>query len=208
MCLHEEQQIIKGMKAGDEAAFRACVEEHKTHVLNICYYFVHNAHDADDLAQDVFIKVYRSINGFKENARLSSWIYRIAVNISLDFLRTRKRKKRFAYLTSLFQPDRDVKAALTSSDNPHSEMEQKERIELLNRAIASLPENQQTAITLNKYQGLSNQEIADILDTSVSAVDALIHRAKQNLRKKLCIYFEKQRKSGTNLSSKSEREKP
>jgi len=187
-----ENEFIKKLKSGDETAFKDCVESHKDRVLNTCYRFVQNSGDAEDLAQEVFIEVYRSIPKFREDAQLSTWIYLIAVNKSLDFVRKKQRKKRFAFVLSLAGfGDDEKELELPAPANPHIDLEQKERIQILNQAIDLLPENQKVAITLSKYEGFSNKEIAEIMDTSVSAVESLVHRAKNNLHKKLYQFYEK-----------------
>lgn len=182
---------MRGEKA-DRKNFQSLVETHQEKVRNTCFRFVRNREDADELAQDVFIQVYESLSHFREDAELSTWIYRIAVNKSLDFIRYQKRKKRFAQLTSLFGVggDReDITAAVF--DHPQSRLEDKERRQILDEALDKLPENQRTAITLSKYEGFNNKEIAAIMDLSLSAVEGLIHRAKKNLHKLLQDYFEK-----------------
>ncbi len=186
------KELLNRLKSGDEIAFKECVESQKDKVLNTCYYFVQNLSDAEDLAQEVFIEVYRAISNYREDAQLSTWIYRIAVNKSLDFIRKKKRKKRFAHILSFFS-SADIRKELQvpAPNNPQSDLEQKERIEILNKSIDLLPENQKVAITLSKYEGFSNKEIAEILGTSLSAVESLIHRAKNNLHKKLYQFYEK-----------------
>lgn len=157
---------------------------------NTCFRFVKNPQDADDVAQDVFIQVYESLHHFREDAEVSTWIYRIAVNKSLDFLRKQKRKKRFAQITSIlgFGSETDFVEVAADSD-PFKNLQDKERRQLLDRAIDALPENQKTALTLSKLQGFSTKEIADIMNLSVSAVEALNHRARTNLQKRLGRYF-------------------
>ncbi|KAA3612700.1 MAG: RNA polymerase sigma factor [Calditrichaeota bacterium] len=172
--------------------FRSIVESHQEKVRTTCFRYVHNAEDADDIAQEVFVQVYESLTHFREDAELSTWIYRIAVNKSLDFLRKKKRKKRFAQLTTLFGFDEGKEEIiLPASGDPQQDMEANEQKHVLNTAIERLPENQQTVITLSKYQGFSNKEIADIMKLSLSAVEALMHRAKKNLHKRLYNYYEK-----------------
>jgi RNA polymerase sigma-70 factor, ECF subfamily len=172
--------------------FKTIVETHQEKVRNTCFRFVRNHEDADDMAQEVFIQVYESMGHFRKDAELSTWIYRIAVNKSLDFIRKKKRKKRFAQLSSLFGfNENDEEIVLPSGDNPQQNMEEKERKQLLDSALEKLPENQKTAITLSKYEGFSNKEIMEIMDLSLSAVEALMHRAKKNLNKILYIHFEK-----------------
>lgn len=187
-----QQDLIRQLKAGHEKAFQELVEAHKDRVLNTCFHFVQNRLDAEDLSQEVFIEVHRSIHQFREDAQLSTWIYRIAVNKSLDTIRKKKRKKRFAYVRSLFgASDQAEDLPLPAPDNPENDLEQMERKLLLNKAIGILPENQKVAITLGQLQGFTNKEIATILETSVSAVEALIFRAKKNLHKKLYHYYNK-----------------
>jgi RNA polymerase sigma-70 factor (ECF subfamily) len=186
-----ERDLVEKIRFDKSGSFEGLVKLHQNQVLNTCFRFVNNRDDAEDLAQDVFMEVYNSIDSFRGEAKLSSWIYRIAVNKSLDFVRKQKRKKRFAFVLSLAGfGDEEKELQIHAPANPHSDLEQMERTQILNRAIDSLPENQKVAITLSKYEGFSNIEIAEIMGTSISAVDSLIHRAKNNLQKKLYKYFE------------------
>jgi RNA polymerase sigma-70 factor (ECF subfamily) len=169
--------------------FRSLVDLHQEKVRNTCYRYVQNREDADDLAQEVFIQVYESLRHFREEAELATWIYRIAVNKSLDFLRRQKRKKRFAWLVSLGDAEERDSRGLSAAGDPHSELEDAELKQILHAALGKLPENQQTAIILSKYQLLSNREIALIMDVTVSSVESLLHRAKANLQKVLSGYF-------------------
>ncbi|MEI7748337.1 MAG: RNA polymerase sigma factor [Chlorobiaceae bacterium] len=176
--------------ASKEKLFRALVDQHQEMVVNTCYRFVFNREDAEDLAQDVFVEVFRSFEQFREEAKLSTWIYRIAVTKSLDHLRRLKRKKRFSSLKRVIgigDPSDEIAAPL--HDNPADACTDSERAGILLDALSTLPENQKTAFLLSKQEGYSNQEIADILKTSVSAVESLIHRAKKNLHDKLFIYY-------------------
>lgn len=128
---------------------------------------------------------------FREQSEISTWIYRIAVNKSLDFIRRKKRKKRFAQLVSLFSGSGGESIDPPAALNPHRELEDRERQQILKQAVEKLPDNQRTAITLSRYEGFNNKEIAAIMDLSLSAVEALLHRAKKNLHKHLSVYFEK-----------------
>ncbi len=187
-----QKDLIIQLKNGHKDSFKFLVELYQDKVLNTCYHFVHDKTDAEDLSQEVFLQVYRSIGRFREDAQLSTWIYRIAVNKSLDHIRKKKRKKRFAFVTSFWgTTENEYELQIPTNENLHSDLEQKEMIQILNNAINKLPENQKTAITLSKYEGFSNKEIAEILDTSVSSVESLIHRAKKNLNQKLYHFYEK-----------------
>ena len=174
-----------------EQFFSELVAEHQEMVLNTCYRFVFNREDAEDLAQEVFLEVYRSLEKFREESRLSTWIYRIAVTRSLDHLRRMKRKKRFTSLKRVIGVDDPAESIpAPEHDNPADALADKERITLLQNALDSLPDNQKTAFLLSRQDGFSNKEIADILDTTISAVESLIHRAKKNLQAKLHRYYQ------------------
>jgi RNA polymerase sigma-70 factor (ECF subfamily) len=169
-----------------DRSFSELVAEHQDMVVNTCYRFVFNREDAEDLAQEVFIEVYRSLNKFREESKLSTWIYRIAVTKSLDHLRKLKRKKRFSSLKRVIgidDPADSIPAA--DDDNPADVLDSKERLAVLQNALDALPDNQKTAFLLSKQDGYSNQEIADILQTTIPAVESLIHRAKKNLQSRL-----------------------
>ncbi len=181
---------IKELKKGSQAYFKLLVETFKNRIINVCYGFVHNRDDAEDITQEVFIEVYESVKYFNEESSLSTWIYRIAVNKSLDFLRKSKRKKRWAGLIKVdLQQKDETEHWFESNDNPHLSLENRERIIILNQAVETLPQTQKTAFTLHKYEDLSYKEIADILHTTIPAVESLMHRAKKNLQKKLFNYF-------------------
>jgi len=179
-----DQHLIREIINGDEIAFRHLVEEYSKQVFHICYAIVHNQDDADDLSQDVFIEVFRSISRFRSDARLSTWIYRIAVNKSLNFLRKRKRQswiQSFGDLISFQQTEEER----TTENLSKNEL----RALRLHEAIDSLPENQRSAFLLHKLNDLSQPEIAEIIGTTVKGVESLIHRAKINLQKKIITYY-------------------
>ena len=185
-----DRDLVRQLKARDTIAFRQLVEQFKEKVVNTCFRFLANEEDAEDIAQEVFIEVLRSVSGFREEASLSTWIHRIAVSKSLDFIRSQKRQKRLGLVKQILRlEDAAYRIPAPRSANPEANLEDQERIHILNQALASLPENQRVAITLSKYEAFSNQEVADIMATSLSAVEALIHRAKQTLKKKLYRYY-------------------
>ena len=176
---------IEELKKGSPEAFRALVEQYSHDIISTCCSFVNSREDAEDVAQEVFIEVYKSIRQFNKEANLNTWIYRICINKSLDFLRKQKRKKRIADLRGLFVFKN------RPAGSPHQKLEEKERRRILQEQIALLAENQRIAIVLSQYDRLSNKQIAEIMETSESAVESLLHRAKANLRKDLAKYFEK-----------------
>lgn len=190
----EDIELINKLKEGDEESFRVIVDRYQKYILNICFRFTRSKETTEDLTQEVFIEVYRSINNFRGGSKFSTWIYRIAVTKSLDHLKSQKRKKRFGMIKSLFvENDFDNESLLVadSGENPQKKIEQEDRMKILSLALESLPEKQRIAFTLNKYDEMSYQEIAGILGTTISSVESLIHRAKINLRKKLYNYYKK-----------------
>jgi RNA polymerase sigma-70 factor (ECF subfamily) len=154
-----------------------------------------NLEDAQDVTQEIFITIHLNINEFKEESSLSTWIYRISVNKCLEFIRKKNRKKRSGIFRSIFSSDGE-KAIENHSDfmHPGIQLENKERSIILFRAIALLPEQQQTAYVLHKLEQVSYNEIADVMQVSLSAVESLLFRAKQNLKKHLATYYEENEK--------------
>jgi RNA polymerase sigma-70 factor (ECF subfamily) len=185
-----ESILIKRLQKGEEDAFQELVEMYQNKVYNTCLGYVKNPDDADDLAQEVFIKVFQSIGKFKGKSSLSTWIYRITINESLDFLRKIKRKKRAGIFGKLFGIDDHSITEATDFDHPGIKAENKEQAKILYAAIERLPENQRTAFTLHKLEGLSYEQIAEVLDKSVSSVESLMFRAKNNLKNELYAYYQ------------------
>lgn len=180
-----EQELLFGLRNGDEPAFKELVTRFQDKVFNTALGLLQHHTEAEDIAQEVFIQVYRSIKNFKGDSLLSTWIYRITVTKSLDHLRSKKRKKRFGFLSSLFGENNLPLYEPEDFNHPGILQENKEDAAMLFKMIDLLPYNQRTAFILNKVEELSYREIADILKTTEAAVDALLQRAKQNLRKKL-----------------------
>ena len=175
---------IEELKQGSQEAFGALVAECSRRVISTCHGLLGSREDAEDVAQEVFVEVYRSIRRFRKDADLNTWIYRIAINKSLDLVRKRKRKKRISDLRGLFG------AKAKPIESPHQRLEAKERKEILQEQIALLAENQRIALVLSQYEKLSNKEISLIMAASETAVESLLHRARANLRKQLSVYFE------------------
>ena len=180
-----EQELIQRLRNGDEQAFKYLVDNFQDRVFNTVIGIVQNEQDAEDVAQEVFIQVYRAIHSFKGESQLSTWIYRIATTRSLDLLRSRKSKKRFAFVQSIFGKNDELAHDPPDFYHPGVALEKKEDSRILAKAISRLPENQRVAFTLNKLEDLSYHEVSEIMKTTVSAVESLLHRAKQNLRKEL-----------------------
>jgi RNA polymerase sigma-70 factor (ECF subfamily) len=166
--------------------FEQLYHNHKNLVFNLALQYVQNYEDAQEITQDVFVSVYQSIEKFKEQSAVTTWIYRITINKSLDFIKTKQRKKRFGLITSLFQDDtNELKYDTPTFDHPGVQLENKEAIENIFEHINKLPDNQKTALLLSKIEHKTQTEIAEIMNLSTKAVESLIQRAKTNLSAKL-----------------------
>jgi RNA polymerase sigma factor (sigma-70 family) len=161
----------------------------KDMVYNTAIGILQNEEDAEDVTQEVFIQVIESIKTFKSESKLSTWLYRITISKALDHLRKKKRKKRFAYIQSLFGANDEI-IEQPDFHHPGVVLDNKERAALLFKTIARLPENQKIAFTLHKLEGLSYQEISEVMKTSISSVESLMHRAKNNLQKWLIDHYQ------------------
>ncbi|MDX2127688.1 MAG: RNA polymerase sigma factor [Chloroherpetonaceae bacterium] len=177
--------------SGNNDALKKVVAEFQDKVFNTCLGFVKSTDDADDLAQEVFITIFEKATQFRGESSLSTWIYRISITKSLEFLRKEKSRQRFIKVKSLFGFGEDEEPQIIVFEHPGIELEQKEDREAIAFALDHLPENQRVALTMCKIEGLKYDEIAEVMKISVGAVESLIHRAKENMKQKLKVYFEK-----------------
>jgi RNA polymerase sigma-70 factor (ECF subfamily) len=185
-------EVIIKLRAGDEQSFRELVDQYRDRVFNTAIGFLQNPENAEDVTQEVFIEIFRSVSGFRGDSSLSTWIYRITVQKSLEHIRTARRGKRSGILLSLFGKEDQLNiAADTPFYHPGIKLENKERAAILFKAISQLPVNQRTAFILHKVEGLAQLEIAGIMDTTVSSVESLIVRARRKLQGLLSDYYEK-----------------
>lgn len=189
----DEYQLIKGIQQGDRKSFQILVETHQRMVVNTCLGMVHNKADAEDLAQDVFLEIFRTAENFRGDSKISTWLYRIATNRSLNMIRNNKRKRFFQSIEETFTSGRNRASEISENrgDQPDQNITDQQRSELLHRAIDKLPEKQRTAFTLSKYEELSYQQIAEIMEISLASVESLIHRAKKNLQEQLLDCYKK-----------------
>lgn len=184
-----EQELIRLLKDGDQSAFKELVQTWQDMVYNTVLGILQSEEDAEDVSQEVFVQVFQSISSFKAESKLSTWIYRIATTKSLDHLRKKKRKKRFAYVQSIFGLQHEEKEQPATFHHPGIVLDNKERAAVLFKAIARLPEKQKVAFTLHKIEGLSYQQVSEVMETTLPAIESLIHRAKGNLKKQLEQYY-------------------
>lgn len=183
-----EQDFIKALQNGDQLAFKQLVDSWQNMVFNTVLSIVQDRQEAEDLSQEVFIQIFQSVKDFRGEAKLSTWMYRVALTKALDAERKKKTKKRMANLRSWIGLG-EKEENLAHFHHPGVTLDNKERAAILFRTMQQLPENQRIAFTLIKAEGLSYEETATIMNLSVKAVEALMHRAKENLRQKLKHYY-------------------
>ena len=155
-------------------------------VYNLALSYVQNIEDAEEITQDVFLTVHRGLDLFEGKAKHSTWIYRITINKSIDFIKAKNSQKRFAFFTSLFGSDQqEISHSRHNFDHPGILLEQKVALQKIFKHINELPSQQKTALILSKLEGRSQKEIAEIMELSTKAVESLVQRAKKNLSKKM-----------------------
>jgi RNA polymerase sigma factor (sigma-70 family) len=189
----EEKQLLQGLQSRRESAFKYLVDTYQTKVFNTVLAIVQNFEEAEDVAQEVFMEVYESIEKFRGDAKVSSWVYRIATTKALEAYRKRKTQKRWGgFLSSLFGENDEVIHHPADFVHPGVVLENKERSTILFKAISKLADNQKIAFTLHHVEGLSYQEITEVMQLSLSSVESLLFRAKSNLRTLLKDYYAKE----------------
>jgi len=186
-----QPELIVQLQQGDEQAFKKLVDQWQDMVFNTAVSIVQHEDDADDITQDVFIQVYQSVSSFKGESKFSTWLYRIVISKSLDHVKKKKRKKRFAFVQSLFGTASEEEIHPEEFNHPGVLMENRETAATLFKAMEQLPDNQRIAFTLHKMEQQKHQDIAAIMNLSITAVESLIARAKTNLRKILQEYYTK-----------------
>lgn len=183
-----DRELITGLRNGSPDVFKQMIEQYQVPLVRLCKGFLHHEDDSRDIVQETFIEVFESIHRFRADSKFSTWIYRIAVNKSLNFLRKKRLQRLFVNLDMISDlRDNPSESRLYDNLNDHSDtpIEQREKKQVIRKALNTLPKNQRIAFILNKYQMLSYSETAEVMEISVSSVESLIHRAKINLQKAL-----------------------
>jgi RNA polymerase sigma-70 factor (ECF subfamily) len=180
---------IEGLRQGNERSFQKLLDIYSENIYNLCLSILQNQEDAEDATQEVFSTIFLSIKEFKGESKLTTWMYRITVNKCQEHIRKKNRKKRFGFVTSI-ENSENVQLS-PSFLHPGIELENKERASILFSAIDRLPENQKIAFTLHKIEGIAYEYVAIAMKLSLSSVESLLFRAKQNLKKSLGDYYEK-----------------
>jgi RNA polymerase sigma-70 factor, ECF subfamily len=176
LAVTDDAAAVRACLAGDRAAFDVVVRRHQRHVYRLCYRFVGNHEDASDLAQDVFIRAYRGLRGFKGDSAFATWLYRIAVNVCLNRVSARK---------PVFAPMAAVERTDPRAERADAMLLRTERAAEVRSAIARLPPKQRATLILRVYHDMPHEQIAGVLGSSVGAVKANFFHALGNLRKLL-----------------------
>lgn len=177
----------------DSNNFEKLYNQYKILVYNLALNYLQNIEDAEEITQDVFLQLIRSIEKFKEQSSIKTWIYRITINKCLDFIKQKNSKKRFFDFGKKSNSENEI-LNISTFEHPGILLENQEKSVILFEVINQLSENQKTAFLLSKLDGLSNPEISEIMQLSISAVESLIFRAKTSLKEKLSKKFEEHRK--------------
>jgi RNA polymerase sigma factor (sigma-70 family) len=192
--LTEEQLFILSLKSGDSLAYEKLVKLYQNKVYNTCYSFLKQSDIAEDQTQEVFILIFNSIAQFEEKSTLKTWIYRITVSRCLDYLRSQNRQKRKSTgLLSLFGLSQEIPA--NNDFTPYEHLENKEYAKIIADTLDEMKDKYKTAFVLKYMEGMSQKEIAQIMECSEKAVEGILARAKIILKKKLIAYFPEMREN-------------
>jgi RNA polymerase sigma-70 factor (ECF subfamily) len=182
-----DAQVMLRVKAGDESAFDYLVQKYRRPMLGFMYRMAHNSAVAEDLAQEVFLRVYRSRENYEASAKFTTWLYRIASNLAVNHARD-TRHERPENTVSLDEPDHETGLTMDVPDDSLSAEEsivRRERLAAIRQRVQALPERQRIAVIMHKYQQMDYRQIADVLKLSESAIKSLLFRAYETLRVQL-----------------------
>lgn len=174
----QDVELIQSILGGNTRNYEQLVKKYQTNVFRTVIGMLHNKEDAEEITQDVFIKVYNSLSSFSGKSAFSTWLYRITINTSISHLRKKKRRGLWVELTNFFQFQSKEKPAETVLTEKNDKI-------LIQQAIDSLPDKQKLAFVLTKHEELPQRQVAEIMEITEGAVEQLVVRAKANLRKKL-----------------------
>lgn len=172
--IQEEIELMRRTANGDPAAFRALADTHLTKIMNFAYRLLHDRNDAEDVAQETFLRLWKDAARFEPRARVTTWLHRIAHNLCIDRMRGRRE-----------QPSDTLDEQERTSLGPGELLDRQQMTREVEKALADLPERQRAAITLVHYQGLGNIEAAEVLDIGVEALESLLARGRRSLKEKL-----------------------
>ena len=186
----EEQAILERIRKGDESGFELLVKEHTGKIVGLAWRLVGNREDAEDLAQEAFLRLHRSLPQFRGESRIGTWLYRTTTHLAIDYLRRERIKRKIFF----FRKDNDapdpVACAHDPGSNPSREFQSQEAMRTLRKSLSRLSSRQQVIFTLRHYEGLALKEIAEHLGLKTGTVKAHLHRAVKQLRLDLAAYRE------------------
>jgi len=186
-----DAEIMLRVRAGDQSALDYLVQKYRRPMISFMYRMARNTAAAEDLAQEVFLRVYRSRESYEASAKFTTWLYRIATNLAVNHARD-TRHERPEFTVSLDEPDEDTGTTLELPDGSltaEQAMMQRERMQAIRRKVEALPEQQKLAVIMHKYQQMDYKQIAEVLKKSESATKSLLFRAYETLREQLKEYL-------------------
>src|SRR5271169_1423007 len=181
-------QLMLDVKAGDEQSFELLLRKYRTPLVNFLYRMVRDTAVAEDLAQEVFLRVYRARQEYAPSAKFTTWMFRIATNLALNSVRDNRHRQMEISMDQTVETGEDEQRAMEVADkapNVEQQLVARSRAEMILKAIHALPEKQRAAVLLHKYQELDYDEIARVLECSESALKSLLFRAYETLRVEL-----------------------
>jgi len=184
-----DTELMLSFRAGDESSFRKLVLRNQGIVLNLAYRYLADHADAEDVVQEVFMKVYGAADTYKPTAKFTTWVYRITVNACLNRLRAARSRRSVSLDTSGADGEPSGVPAEALPSNPSARLERQELEAKVREAMDRLPESQRTAVLLRRFDELSYEEIAEVMETTVPAVKSLLARARQTLKSLLSKYL-------------------
>jgi len=182
-----DADVMLRVKAGDESAFEYLVQKYRRAMVSFMYRMTHNSAAAEDLAQEVFLRVYRSRTGYEASAKFTTWLYRIATNLAVNHARD-TRHERPENQVSLDEPDEETGTTMDVADSSltvEQTILRRERMAAIRAKVQALPERQRMAVLMHKYQQMDYKQIAEVLKLSESATKSLLFRAYETLREQL-----------------------
>ena len=182
-----DAEVMLRVKAGDDSAFDFLVQKYRRPIVSFMYRMAHNTAAAEDLAQEVFLRVYRSRSSYEASAKFTTWLYRIATNLGMNYSRD-TRHERPENIMNLDEPDEETGQSPDLADKTPSieeEIMQRERLNAIRQKVEALPERQKMAVLMHKYQQMDYRQIAEVLKLSESATKSLLFRAYETLRMQL-----------------------
>ena len=183
----DDSAIMLELRAGNMAGFDFLIQKYRKPIIHFMYRMVHNQAIAEELAQEVFLRVYRSRETYRAEARFSTWLYRIATNLGVNYARDNKQERT---ASTIYLDQADSETGMTpdvadTTPDAESDLLREERLNAIRQHVMALPERQRMAVLMHKYEGMDYKQIGDILKLSESATKSLLFRAYQTLREKL-----------------------